>query len=435
EILINLNGRPDYQPGTRDVLLASSVNAGWNIVTWNNIDGLGDLAPENVNIEIVATYIWGLTNLPLYDVENHENGYAVELVRPTTSGNPPQAVPPPLIYWDDSNLPGGTVNLFGCDFVGSPSGGCHSWGPPATPCTRNVCSTNWGDVRTINTWWFTNRRVRQTVHVIDPLKYVQASAGPNLGVCEGATSVPLSGTIRNAGGGQWTSNSGGTFSGVSTVVVSPQEKQINATYHFSAADIALGYVDLLLTTNNPTQGCNNVSDEVRVYLRPIINNQPSGATAYACGGTGTVTSSDCPTGYTCYWQTTPGGTSTADPATGTKTITVPPGGSVTIYLRGRLNTPPHCWTAISQFTLIDAAPPPPPTVSIGTVDCATGNATITRTSCPAGSTCYWQSGPTTFETTNSATTFTTNQPTVPTAYIRARHNTTGCWSPVVSATP
>jgi hypothetical protein len=435
EILVNLNGRPDYQPGTRDVLIAQEVHRGWNTVVWNNVDGLGQPAPVGTAFDVVATYVWGLTHLPLYDVENHENGFAVELVRPTTSGTPPQAVPPPLIYWDDSNLPGGTVNLFGCDFVGSPSGGCHSWGPPVAGCASNVCATHWGDVRTINTWWFTHRRVRSTVHVIDPVRFVEARAGENQAVCEGATTAPVVGTVRNVGGGEWISISGGTFSDVNTVNAGPGEKHVYATYHFSAADAALGYADLILRTQNAADGCENVQDTVRVFMRPLINGEVSGTSAYACGGTGQVFSHHCPTGYTCYWQTTETGTSTAAPATEPLTLNPPPGSSVTAYLRGRLDVPPHCWTAVATFTMIHAPVPPTPAVSIGPVNCATGNATVTRTFCPPDATCFWQSGPHTFETVHSGTTFTTQQPTITTAYIRARHNVTGCWSPVVEATP
>ncbi|MCS7086518.1 MAG: hypothetical protein NZ534_10655, partial [Bacteroidia bacterium] len=435
EILINLNGRPDYQAGTRDVLIAQTVSRGWNTVVWNNVDGWGQPAPVGTPFDVVATYVWGLTNLPLYDVENHENGFAVELVRPTTSGNPPQAVPPPLIYWDDSNLPGGTVNLYGCDFVGSPTGGCHSWAAPEPSCAANVCATHWGDVRTINTWWFTNRRVRSTVHVIEPERFVEALAGNNLAVCDGAQNASLTGTIRNAAGGQWRTLSDGVFSDLQTLVVAPHEKRLLATYHFGPTDYATGYADVILRTQDPMTGCENVEDTVRVFLRPLINGQPSGSSAYACGGMGQVFSHHCPTGYTCYWQTTPDGTSLAQPASAPLTLNPPVGSSVTIYLRGRLDTPPHCWTAVAIFTMIHAPVPAAPTVSVGPVNCATGAAVVTRTSCPVGATCFWQSGPNSFETVNSAATFTTAPPTITTAYIRARDNTTGCWSPVVQATP
>ncbi len=435
EILINLNGRPDYQAGTRDVLLSQSVTRGWNTIIWNNIDGLGQAAPVGTAFDIVATYVWGLTNLPLYDVENHENGFAVELVRPTTSGSPPQTVPPPLIYWDDSNLPGGTVNLFGCDFVGSPSGGCHSWGRPGVGCMSNVCATNWGDVRTINTWWFTNRRVRSVVHVVEPTRFVEARAGDNHAVCEGASSAPLVGTVRNVAGGVWISHSGGTFSNLQTLVVNENEKQILATYHFSAADQSLGYADVVLRTQDPAEGCENVEDTVRVFLRPLINGEVSGTSAYACGGTGHVFSHHCPTGYTCYWQTSETGTSLDQPALQPLTLHPPAGSSVTVYLRGRLNVAPHCWTAVAIFTMIHAEIPEAPTVSVGAVNCATGAAVVTRTSCPVGSTCFWQSGPNTFETVNSATTFTVSPPGTSAAYLRARHDVSGCWSPPVQATP
>lgn len=135
DIVLQINPLPGVQP--EDVNLTDSVYSGDStVITWNGLDGLGNPVPSGTIINIEITYVNGLTHLPLYDVEysqqggNNWQGFIVSLVRP--------AGPRPKVFWDDSNLPEGTVNLNGCT---NPAG-CHAWG------------YNTGDENTVNTWWF-----------------------------------------------------------------------------------------------------------------------------------------------------------------------------------------------------------------------------------------------------------------------------------------
>lgn len=137
DILLNINPLPGYQ--AEDVVLSDSVYEEMqNTITWNGLNGLGVQVANGTTFNIVVTYINGLTNLPMYDVEYNPigwTGFKIDLIRP--------AGVKPKVYWDDSQIPGGTINFDGCDNVA----GCHPW-PPGTG------ASSYGDVKTINTWWY-----------------------------------------------------------------------------------------------------------------------------------------------------------------------------------------------------------------------------------------------------------------------------------------
>jgi len=130
DILLNLNPDPGIQP--EDVQLSETVYTGTNTIIWDGLNGLGQPVPNGTTFEIIITYINGLTNLPIYDVEQNPAGFIIELHRPTGT------VPP--VFWDDA-LVGGGQNFDGCTFV-PPSTGCHTFGYSV------------GNNRTVNTWWY-----------------------------------------------------------------------------------------------------------------------------------------------------------------------------------------------------------------------------------------------------------------------------------------
>lgn len=127
QLIINLNGISGYQPGTNDVIVASNVITGSNIIFWDGKDAYGNYPLIGTSIEISAGFSSGITHLPIYDAETQSGGYNITRIRPVTGPAP--------IRWDDSNFSGGTVNISGS------SGNGHSWG------------VSFGDVRTMNTWW------------------------------------------------------------------------------------------------------------------------------------------------------------------------------------------------------------------------------------------------------------------------------------------
>lgn len=134
DILLNINPLPGIQP--EDVSLSQTVVAGINTLNWNGLNGLGQPVHNGQSFDLLVTYINGLTNLPIYDVESNPNGFIVQLTRPVGTD--------PLTYWNDG-LIGGGQNLAGCSFT-LPTTGCHSW----------TGGSNWGigNNNTVNTWWY-----------------------------------------------------------------------------------------------------------------------------------------------------------------------------------------------------------------------------------------------------------------------------------------
>ncbi|MFH1296784.1 MAG: FISUMP domain-containing protein [Bacteroidota bacterium] len=130
DILLNLNPAPGKQ--AEDVQLSATVTTGVNTIPWNGLNGLGQPVPNGTTFDIIVTYINGLTNLPIYDVEVNPSGFIIELHRPA-------GLAPP-VFWDDI-LVGGSQNFTGCTFV-PPTTGCHTFGYTT------------GNNNTVNTWWY-----------------------------------------------------------------------------------------------------------------------------------------------------------------------------------------------------------------------------------------------------------------------------------------
>ncbi|MEA3476918.1 MAG: PKD domain-containing protein, partial [Bacteroidota bacterium] len=173
----------DFDDPYVDITLSALVTAGENLINWDGNDGAGTPVPNNVNIGFSVSYINGLTNLPLYDIEGNELGFRILLISP--------AGPTPLVYWDDSNILGnngepiGTVNFTGC-LSTPPEPGCHPW------TTAN--NDEYGDENTINTWWFTASNTTTPVTIVekrtaDSLLYDQSQPQE---YCAGSFSLPFS---------------------------------------------------------------------------------------------------------------------------------------------------------------------------------------------------------------------------------------------------
>lgn len=76
-----------------------------NVFDWDGLDNSAPTrltVPNNTPIQFTVKYINGLKNLPLYDVEGNNNGFTVALVSPVGTT--------PAVFWDDTNIPGGTNN-------------------------------------------------------------------------------------------------------------------------------------------------------------------------------------------------------------------------------------------------------------------------------------------------------------------------------------
>jgi hypothetical protein len=128
EMVIELNGTPGYQPGTEDIIIIKNVVANQSdTLVWDGIDGLGNQVSSDGIVVSSADFYTGITHFPLFDPETNDVGYIVNRIRPLSG--------PAKIYWDDSDLSGGTTNITG------EYGPAHTW------------PYYFGDVRTMNTWW------------------------------------------------------------------------------------------------------------------------------------------------------------------------------------------------------------------------------------------------------------------------------------------
>lgn len=134
KLLIEINSNPGADPDDVQIIADLKANPGgdgYNYITWDGNDNYGKPVANGTALAFTVTNLSGLTHLPIYDIENNANGFIVNQIRPAGGQL--------KIYWDDSNITGGTSNTSsGC----SNAGGCHTW------------SNGFGDNNTINSWWF-----------------------------------------------------------------------------------------------------------------------------------------------------------------------------------------------------------------------------------------------------------------------------------------
>lgn len=248
DVILDLNGSPGYDEGTVDRLLNANVVVGTNCISWDSRDGLGNYVAPGLVIDVEVHYFNGITHMPLYDVENHEIGYIVELHRPS-SGTQPR------MFWDDSNFSPGTVETAGCTDVT----GCHEW--PEDYCGG---SCGWGNARTINTYWYGNIITDNTFYNVETI-FVDANADTPFGagndttVCDNGSTYQLNGSVTGSTTtGEWSSLTGGTFSDIN---------DLQDTYTFDPSELSSGSATVVLTSTN-NGGCPAVSDTLVITIQP-----------------------------------------------------------------------------------------------------------------------------------------------------------------------
>ncbi len=141
-------------------------------------------------------------------------------------------------------------------------------------------------------------------------------------------------------------------------------------------------------------------------------------------GNKTLTRANPPSGVTYYWQTSSGGTSTSNSG---QTYSV--SSSRTVYLRARGNSSGLWSSSRSVSVTVNPRPGTPATPTASGNTC--GSATATRGTPPAGITWYWQDSPLASSTANSSSTYTVTADGY--VYLRARNNSSGCWSSSTSS--
>lgn len=129
EYVIDIDGSPGFDD-PRDVKLITEVVTGENCLPWDGLDGLGNPLTATDKFDIILSYQTGVTHLFIHDAEKNTNGFNVEHISPGLSTTTPK------LFYDDSGISGAT-ELDGC------SSNCHVW------------TSNFGNDKTINTWWVT----------------------------------------------------------------------------------------------------------------------------------------------------------------------------------------------------------------------------------------------------------------------------------------
>ncbi len=156
---------------------------------------------------------------------------------------------------------------------------------------------------------------------------------------------------------------------------------------------------------------------VTVNATPPSTPTSPAVSSNTCGNK-TLTRGNPPSGVTWYWQTSSGGTSTGN-SNSTYTVTY----SRTIYLRARGNSTGLWSSSRAKSVTVNPKPGTPASPSISN-QC--GSTILTKGSSPSGITWYWQTSSGGTSTGNSNTDWTrTSSGTV---YLRARNNSSGCWS-------
>ncbi|NVK07940.1 MAG: hypothetical protein HWD89_02735 [Tenacibaculum sp.] len=204
----------------------------------------------------------------------------------------------------------------------------------------------------------------------------------------------------------WQSSSSGTSTGNSNTSIT----RTSGTVYY-------------LRARNNTTGCWSSSRSVSYSINTVPSTPNAPTITKNCGNT-VLTKGSSPSGITWYWQSSSSGTNTSNSST---SITRTSG--TVYYLRARNNTS-GCWSSVRSVSYsINTVPSTPSTPTI-TKNC--GNTVLTKGSSPSGITWYWQSSSSGTSTSNSSTSITRTSGTV--YYLRARNNTSGCWSGVRSIT-
>ncbi|WP_299125882.1 DUF6443 domain-containing protein [uncultured Tenacibaculum sp.] len=177
-----------------------------------------------------------------------------------------------------------------------------------------------------------------------------------------------------------------------------------------------GSVYYLRARNNST-GCWSSARAVSYSIKSIPSIPPAASVVNNCGSS-VLTKGSQPSGITFYWQSSAGGTSTSNSSSSiTRTS-----GSV-YYLRARNNST-GCWSSVRSVSYsIKTIPSVPPAASVVN-NC--GSSVLTKGGQPSGITFYWQSSASGTSTSNSSSSITRTSGSV--YYLRARNNSTGCWS-------
>ncbi|NVO19670.1 MAG: gliding motility-associated C-terminal domain-containing protein [Bacteroidetes bacterium] len=196
EVRLDLPPFSPDSPGPEDVQLGYPVTAGENILypPWNGKNALGMIVPNGTQVIARVTFLNGLSNIPLFDVEDNPHGFKVDIQRPLPITGSSKL----KLYWDDTRLPqknfptSNTVD--GCIYSGTDSvSGCHNW----------LKDNDLGNNNTINSWWYYTTGNSMVVPIVLRLKPASGSINGANHLCEGQSFTFRTKNIPYADKYQW----------------------------------------------------------------------------------------------------------------------------------------------------------------------------------------------------------------------------------------
>ncbi|WP_271765159.1 DUF6443 domain-containing protein [Aquimarina algiphila] len=226
-------------------------------------------------------------------------------------------------------------------------------------------------------------------------------------------SVPTASVVNNCGNSVLTK--GTAPSGVTWYWQSSPSGTSTSNANTSITRIS-GSVYYLRARNNSSL-CWSVSKTVNYSIK-VVPGQPTAPTVSNNCGSSVLTKGSAPSGVTWYWQSSASGTSTSNSST---SITRTSGNAY--YLRARNNSS-LCWGTVRKVNYYIKAVPAQPTAPTVSNNC--GSSVLTKGTAPSGVTWYWQSSASGTSTSNASASITRTSGSV--YYLRARNNSTECWS-------
>jgi hypothetical protein len=157
ELLLDFGGDGSFTAGV-DRRLFANVTAGTNTIPWNGQNGAGVVVGlSSYPIPVRIAYTQGEIHFTAYDVEGLDTGFNV--FTQTATGT----IGPNLQFWDDVNIPDapGTAPVVKTN-VDTGAVKRQTW-----------TNTDYGDLNTINTWWYAYRDYRTTT-IVAPGDYGDA---------------------------------------------------------------------------------------------------------------------------------------------------------------------------------------------------------------------------------------------------------------------
>ncbi len=258
---LTLDFPPYANNGAEDIMFpAEAINNGANTIEWDGRDGAGTIITAGTVFKVRVFIGASIVHLPLYDIEGL-TGLKAQLIRPGIPGYIG-------LYWDNSNILGGTVETIDPGCMSSVSGICNDYG--------------YSNEITLNNWWNGLDKVVEADIIAPQGINSSVDAGAANAVCfvdeitnEEEILVDLSATVVNINSIEWQTTGTGTFE---------DENSAETVYRVSTADFNAGSVTLTVGG----AACPDIQSAVVIDIPDNVCNLPITLTDFK----GTVANAD-----------------------------------------------------------------------------------------------------------------------------------------------